>query len=87
VVANVRWVGDDCREAPVRRSQNEIAYHDPLKIARRQSIAFSLPQGVSIQFGSEEIYPAAFFFGYFFRGDEEGPGPNRRIEDAFGAVR
>jgi len=44
-MANVRRIGDDCGEAPVRRSQDEIAYHDLLEIARRQSVAFSLPQG------------------------------------------
>ena len=28
-----------------------------------------------------------FVFGYFFRGDKEGPGSDRRIEDAFGGAR
>ena len=87
MVANVWRICDDRREGFIRRSQDEIAYHDPLEIARRQAIAFRLPERVSIQLGPEEIYPAAFFSGHLFRSNKEGAGPDRRIENAFGPVR
>ena len=80
MVPEVRRIGDDGAEGPVRRIQDEVAEVDTAQVVARQAVLSGLRQRRAVHFGPQQRHALAEPRLENLGRSEEGTGPHGRIE-------